>query len=348
MTFCTIVIPVHNGEETLAVAIDSALAQTYGAFEVLVVDDGSTDRSAEIVRGYADPRLRLYRQPNGGLNSARNAGIREGRGDYIGLLDADDLWEPTKLARHAAHLDADPGIGLSFSGSWMMGPDGTPTGMGQTPQVTGITPLILVTRNPVGNGSTPLMRAEALDSIAHPHPTGKHADTCWFDEELRQSTDIECWLRLALQTDWRIEGIAEPLTGYRLNPHGLSANTRRQLETWTQMIEKTAAYAPDFIAEHGALARAYQLRYLARRAVSLREPALAWGYAVGSLRAAPRIVLEQPVKTVTTLGAALVLRVGGRRAYSAIESLLLGVAKRAAALARPASPRPASTERKIA
>ncbi len=328
MTFCTIVIPVYNGEDMLAAAIDSALAQTYDNFEVLVVDDGSTDGSADVVRRYDDPRLRLFQQPNGGLNAARNAGIREGRGDYIGLLDADDIWEPTKLARHAAHLDANSEIGLSFSGSWMMDEAGRPMGLNQSPQIDGITPLVLVTRNPVGNGSTPLLRRTAMDAIAHPHPSGKHDRTCWFDEELRQSTDIECWLRLSLQTDWRIEGIDEALTGYRINPHGLSANVRRQLETWTQMIEKTALYAPEFIAEHGALAKAYQLRYLARRAVSLREPALAWRFATGSLRSSPRILTEQPVKTITTLGAATVLRVLGKRAYVTIESALLGLAKR--------------------
>ena len=336
MTFCTIVIPVYNGEDTLRAAIDSALAQTYGKFEVLVVDDGSTDRSAEIARSYDDPRLHLFQQPNGGLNAARNAGIREGLGKYIGLLDADDIWAPTKLAKHATHLDANPKVGLSFSGSWMMGPDGYATGMKQTPQTSGITPLILVTRNPVGNGSTPLMRREALSAIAHPHPTKKHAHTCWFDEELRQSTDIECWLRLSLQTDWQIEGIGEALTGYRINPHGLSANVTRQLETWTQMMEKTAVYAPDFIAKHGALARAYQLRYLARRAVSLREPALAWRFAMGSLFSAPRIMVEQPKKTITTVGAALVLRVLGKRVYGAIESMLLSPARRDAPAPRPA------------
>jgi len=336
MTFCTIVIPVYNGEETLKAAIDSALAQTYDAFEVLVVDDGSTDRSAEIVRGYTDPRLHLYQQPNGGLNAARNTGIREGMGAYIGLLDADDIWEPTKLAKHAAHLDANPGIGLSFSGSWMMDQGGRATGLKQTPQITDITPLILVTRNPVGNGSTPLMRREALKPIAHPHPTGKHAHTCWFDEELRQSTDIECWLRLALQTDWKIEGIGEALTGYRLNPNGLSANVTRQLETWTQMMEKTATYAPGFIARHGALARAYQLRYLARRAVSLRDASLAWRFAVGSLRASPRILVEQPVRTITTLGAAIVLRVFGKRLYGSVESLLLSGSRRHAPAPRSA------------
>ena len=328
MTFCTIVIPVYNGEDLLSAAIESALTQTYDNFEVLVVDDGSTDGSADVARRYDDPRLRLFQQPNGGLNAARNAGIREGRGAYIGLLDADDIWEPTKLAKHAAHLDAKPDVGLSFSGSWMMDEAGRAMGLNQSPQIDGITPLVLVTRNPVGNGSTPLLRRTALDAIAHPHPTGKHSDTCWFDEELRQSTDIECWLRLSLQTDWQIEGIDEPLTGYRINPHGLSANVRRQLETWTQMIDKTALYAPDFIAEHGALAKAYQLRYLARRAVSLREPALAWGFATGSLRSSPRILIDQPVKTVTTLGAATVLRVFGKRAYGAIESALLGVVRR--------------------
>ncbi len=328
MTFCTLVIPVYNGEDTLAVAIDSALAQTHDNFEVLVIDDGSTDRSAEIVRSYDDPRLRLYQQPNGGLNSARNAGIREGKGDYIGLLDADDLWESTKLAKHSAHLDANPDIGLSFAGSWMMGQDGAPTGLIQMPQFENVSSLDLITRNPVSNGSTPLLRRTALDDIAHPHPTGKHANTCWFDEELRQSTDIECWLRLSLQTDWKIEGIAEALTGYRINPHGLSANVIRQLETWTQMIEKTAVYAPDFIAEHGALAKAYQLRYLARRAVSLREAGLAWKFATGSLRSSPRILLDQPKKTITTLGAATVLRVLGSSIYGGIESMLLGTMRR--------------------
>ena len=328
MTFCTIVIPVYNGEDLIAEAIESALAQTYDDFEVLVVDDGSTDGSADVARRYDDPRLRLFQQPNGGLNAARNAGIREGRGEYVGLLDADDIWEPTKLTKHAAHLDAKPEVGLSFSGSWMMDETGRAMGLNQSPQIDGITPLVLVTRNPVGNGSTPLLRRTALDAIAHPHPTGKHAHTCWFDEELRQSTDIECWLRLSLQTDWKIEGIDEALTGYRINPHGLSANVRRQLETWTQMIEKTALYAPDFIAEHGALAKAYQLRYLARRAVSLREPALAWKFATGSLRSSPRILIDQPVKTITTLGAATVLRVLGKRAYATIESALLGMARR--------------------
>lgn len=332
MEFATIVIPVFNGETTLREAIDSALAQTYENFEVLVIDDGSTDSSAEIVGTYDDPRLRMVQQENGGLNSARNAGIRDARSDVIGLLDADDTWAPTKLAKNMAHLQSDKKIGLSFAGSWMIDLDSKPTGLRQTPQVKDITPSDLLYRNPVGNGSTPLMRRAALDEIAHPHPTLGH--TCWFDEELRQSTDIECWIRLSLQTSWKIEGIEEVLTGYRVNPAGLSANVMKQLDTWMQMVQKTAAYAPEFIAEHGALAKACQLRYLARRAVSLRQPGLAWSFARASLASSPRILLDQPLKTITTIGAASVLRVAGTRVYSTIENALLSLVRKNAAPAQ--------------
>ena len=327
MEFATIVIPCFNGASTLREAVDSALAQTYSSYEVLVVDDGSTDESADIVRSYDDPRLRLVQQDNGGLNSARNTGIREARADFIGLLDADDIWDPTKLAKQMAHLQSDPTIGLSFAGSWMIDLDSKPTGLRQVPQVTGITSSDLLYRNPVGNGSTPVMRRSALNEIVHTHPSDGHI--CWFDEELRQSTDIECWIRLSLQTDWKIEGINEALTGYRVNPAGLSANVLRQFETWLQMIQKTAAYAPEFIAEHGAHAKACQLRYLTRRAVSLRQPGLAWSFARASISTSPRILLDQPLKTITTVGAAGVLRLAGTRIYTTIESVLLSAIRNA-------------------
>jgi len=323
MEFATIVIPVYNGETTLREAIDSALSQTYGAFEVLVVDDGSTDGSADIVRSYSDRKLRMVQQPNGGLNSARNTGIRMAKGNLIGLLDADDIWAPEKLAKQITHLQSDPKVGLSFAGSWMIDLDSKPTGLHQNPQTKDISSADLLYRNPVGNGSTPVMRRAMLNEIAHPHPVKGH--TCWFDEDLRQSTDIECWIRLSLKTDWKIEGIDELLTGYRVNPAGLSANVLRQYDTWLQMVQKTAAYAPEFVAEHGALAKACQLRYLTRRAVSLRQPGLAWAFARASLASSPRILLDQPMKTITTVGAATVLRVTGVRIYAAVEGILLSM-----------------------
>src|SRR5436309_7380613 len=107
----SVIIPVFNGERYIRQTIESVLAQTYRDFELLVIDDGSTDGTAEAVKEY-EKDLRYVHQGNGGASKARNQGIRFSQGKYIAFLDADDLWEPEKLTIQVEFLERNPKIGL--------------------------------------------------------------------------------------------------------------------------------------------------------------------------------------------------------------------------------------------
>jgi glycosyltransferase involved in cell wall biosynthesis len=117
----TIVMAAYNAAGTVESAIRSVLAQTRGDFELIVVDDGSTDETAARVQSLqSDGRIRLLRQANRGLAVARNAGIREGRGRLVSILDSDDLWLPGNLEAMARALDADPEAGFAYTDAWVL------------------------------------------------------------------------------------------------------------------------------------------------------------------------------------------------------------------------------------
>lgn len=313
MPKATIVVPAFCVESTLAETLEALLAQTFTDFEIVIVDDGSRDSTAEIARSFcSDPRIRLVSQPNRGLAGARNTGIALAQGEYIGFCDADDIWEAGKLAAHVAHLDQNPFVGLSFSGSALIDDAGNMTGQAQRPRLRNIKASHIFKRNPVGNGSAAVMRREALNSIGYRRASEINR-TWYFDETFRQSEDIECWLRLALTTDWEIEGVSGLLTRYRINSGGLSAGTDRQLAAWERMVEKLTPLEPAFFAKLTPLARAYQLRYLGRRAISEFEADRAVDLVRRSIASSARPFLEEPVKSTTTLAAAYVLALFGGR-----------------------------------
>ena len=110
----SVIMPCYNGQAYLAEAIESVLGQSYRNFELIVVDDGSTDRSDEILRGYGD-RIRVTRQSNKGVSAARNVGIFKSRGEFIAFLDSDDYWHPEFLRKMIAGM-ADPATAIAYCG----------------------------------------------------------------------------------------------------------------------------------------------------------------------------------------------------------------------------------------
>lgn len=322
----SIVVPAYNATATLTATLKSLVAQTFDDFEIVVIDDGSSDGTADLAKSFNDARIRVISQANRGLAGARNSGIHHARGRYIGFCDADDLWLPEKLERHVAHLEADPNVGISFAGSELVDGTGRPLGLFQSPKLTGITARHVFCRNPIGNGSAAVVRRAAFDAIAYRPRTETERDW-WFDETFRQSEDIEAWMRFVLMSDTRIEGIAGHLTRYRVHTGGLSANIESQYATWCRVRDKVANIAPRFEAKVGDRAAAYQLRYLARRAVRSGDGAAALRLSIGALARSPDPALREPVKTATTIGAALAIVVIG----SAAERLIVSASRRAAA-----------------
>ena len=131
----SVVMPIYNVELFVAESVQSVLTQSFTDFELICVDDGGTDRSMEIVRNFDDDRIRIVSQANRGLAGARNTGIANARGDFIALLDSDDVWHRDKLQLHYIHLTANPEVGVSYAGSRLIDCDGQVLSIAMRPRL---------------------------------------------------------------------------------------------------------------------------------------------------------------------------------------------------------------------
>ncbi|OUL33348.1 glucosyl transferase [Nostoc sp. T09] len=323
----SVIIPVYKAEKYIASTLQSALDQTYKNIEILIIDDGSPDRSIEICHQFTDPRIKIIRQKNRGLPGARNTGIRHATGEYLTLLDADDLWLPEKLEKHVQHLENSPKVGVSFSRSAFIDDNGQPLGIYQMPQLKGITPSVVLCRNPISNGSAAVIRREVFEAIKFQDNLYGTVEDFYFDERSRHtngdSTDVECWFRMSVKSNLQIEGIPEALTLYRVNSGGLSANLLKQLDSWELAISRARLYAPEIVNQWETLARAYQFRYLARRAVTLQDGAMAVKLVNKALATNWRILREEPRRTLISLAAAYFLWLLPQSVYNSIEAVAL-------------------------
>lgn len=196
------IIPVYNQRGTVCEAIDSVLAQTRPADEIVVVDDGATDGSGELVSERYAGKMRIIRQENRGAAGAFNRGIRETHSDLIALLAADDKWFPQKLERHVQFMERHPDCMLSFSArvSYFEAQDETRTGNTSIDKSTYIRKAFF-REEALPAGDAVLVRREVFEEVGY------------FDESLRKCQDTDMWLRIMLR--FGFEHIPEPLVWVR-------------------------------------------------------------------------------------------------------------------------------------
>lgn len=181
----TVIIPNYNNAAVIRRAIDSVLAQTFSDFELLVVDDASTDESFEVVRCYEDPRLRLLvNEENAGLAGVWNRAVREARAEWIALLDSDDSWQPDKLARQLAFLEVHPDLAGCTCGYRHERLDGTQIVI---PKERDTRMRQVLFHNILHIGTTLVARREVFE------------ESGWFDETLRRGQDTDLLLRLLVK-----------------------------------------------------------------------------------------------------------------------------------------------------
>lgn len=321
----SVIIPVYNAEKYIGQTLQSVLNQTYKNLEVIIVDDESPDNSIKVCQQFTDSRITIIHQKNRGLAGARNTGIRHAQSEYIAFIDADDIWLPEKLEKHIIHLENYPDVGVSFSRSAFIDETDKPLGTYQITKLQDITPLDILCRSPIGNGSAAVFKKAVFDDIKFRNNFYGTVEDFYFDDNFRLSEDVECWVRIAIQTKWKFAGIAQPLTLYRIHSHSLSANLNQMIDFREKVFEKTSSYAPKEMALWEKPARAYHLRYVARRAVTINKGILALKLMYLSIINYWRIILEDFQRTFETIAAAFMLCIVPKPLYNKIKSIALKI-----------------------
>jgi glycosyltransferase involved in cell wall biosynthesis len=230
----TVITPAYNVGPWVGEAIDSVLRQSEQRFEYIVVDDGSTDDTADVVRSRAatDDRIRLIQVPNGGSGAARNVALAEASAPFVAFLDGDDRWGPQFLrCQLDAIAAAPPEVGVSFCHTRVMTEAGQVVGLRWQPSGPCDADRILVENNPPHHGSSLLIRRSCFDELG------------FFDPQMRSAVDFEMWLRIATRSSTPLFwGVRRYQVDMRLMRTGcISSNRAARFEALDRLLGQ---YAP--------------------------------------------------------------------------------------------------------
>lgn len=280
MAQVSVVIPAYNAEETISETIDSVLNQTFGDFELIVIDDGSRDKTCEIARAIDDSRIMVFSYPNGGVSVARNRGIEHAKGEFISFIDHDDLWTNDKLEAQLAALSRQPEAGgvYSWTVNMMVGEDANLSFVkGSESTLEGNIYPDLLLGNFIGNGSNILVRREVINKIGGFEPGLVFSD--W-----------DFCLRVA--SDFKIAVVPKPQILYRKVSGSMSSKTYAMEVEGLHALRKAYEAAPDDLQYLKKKSKAFLFRYCADLALSQHIDDVDLKYVQEKLSSAIRLYPE--------------------------------------------------------
>ena len=287
----SIVMPCYNAMQTIEASIESVLAQSMDDWELLIVDDGSTDSSWHLITDIAgtDPRIKVVSQRNAGPSAARNLGVSRARGRIIAFLDSDDIWQPGHLATHCRKLGETSDLGISFSASLFIDEAGNRTGEGTRIPSRPLEIGDLLAGNPTGTCSALVFKRDVYETAGPMRSDMVHAE----DQE---------WLIRVLHAGWRIECAPETPILYRISRYSLSSSVDKMLEGWHCVIEHARERFPEQVEREGTRALARMHLYFARRSVrSMRDRHAGFQHISTALSRDPRLPLHSPGNLLATI-----------------------------------------------
>jgi glycosyltransferase involved in cell wall biosynthesis len=259
----SIIVPSYNAERFIARTLESALAQDYGLFDIIVVDDGSTDNTAKIVSEFCskDERVRIVSTENRGVAAARNTGILESTAEFVAFLDADDLWVSSKLRLQMEALRSRDEYAAAYTWSVTIDENDLITGSNSSWNLNGYVLCQHLITWPVGNGSSLLMRREAALAIGG------------YNSEFRNlgcggTEDLDFELRLAEK--YKITCVPNFLVGYRRHENSMSSDSKRMARAAILTVTKAIERNPKLPRACSRWGRATAYRY----AVVINRPSL--------------------------------------------------------------------------
>ena len=230
----SMVVPAYNAERYIGFTIESLVGQTHEDLEIIIVDDGSTDGTHEIACKYAraDHRVTVLTQENSGVASARNRGIEVARGEFIGFVDADDIWHRTAVEKMLERFeDSPPSVGVVYTWSTDIDEENRAIGGVHVSRASGHVYPLLIFHNFLGNASSTIIRKRSLELIG-----GYRTE---FDLGCE---DFDLYLRLAARFDYEV--VPEFLVAYRRTPGAMSSHTERMERAHQQVLDTVRRERP--------------------------------------------------------------------------------------------------------